>query len=249
MPRRYAASPAQYRYYQVQARKLYELRTMAEGLNAACRLQRENGGDLAEGLHDLTARTEWAYGELSAAVVALNDVIDSHDPDLVVEAREEIERRERTLLECRRQLDAIESAARNSGVRLPEWICKEQDDEPVNEREQRNGIRSDGQYVLPDVRPATADGADGANGRHSGAGSRYDSGKGRKAGAQPANRGTSKREFDALITESRASINESAALVGESDAQETTLRRQRDGQAARRDQEERTRVHRKGRTL
>lgn len=243
MPRRYAASPAQYRYYQVQARKLDELRTMAEGLNAACRLQRENGGGLAKGLRDLNAKADWAYGELRAAVVALNDVIDSHDPDLVVEAREEIERRERTLLECRRQLDAIRSVARNSGVGLPKWICKERNDEPDNEHEQRNGIRSDGRHVLPDVR---SDAADGAGEHHAGVGGRYDSGGGREPEAQPAGCGTSEREFDALITESRASINESAALVGESDAQEATLRSQRDGQIAQRDQEERTRVHRKG---
>lgn len=243
MPRRYAASPAQYRYYQVQARKLDELRTMAEGLNAACRLQRENGGGLAKGLRDLNAKADWAYGELRAAVVALNDVIDSHDPDLVVEAREEIERRERTLLECRRQLDAIRSVARNSGVGLPKWICKERNDEPANEHEQRNGIRSDGRHVLPDVR---SDAADGAGEHHAGVGGRYDSGGGREPEAQPAGCGTSEREFDALITESRASINESAALVGESDAQEATLRSQRDGQIAQRDQEERTRVHRKG---
>lgn len=242
MPRRYAASPAQYRYYQVQARKLDELRTMAEGLNAACRLQRENGGGLAKGLRDLNAKADWAYGELRAAVVALNDVIDSHDPDLVVEAREEIERRERTLLECRRQLDAIRSVARNSGVGLPKWICKERNDEPANEHEQRNGIRSDGRHVLPDVR---SDAADGAGEHHAGVGGRYDSGGGREPEAQPAGCGTSEREFDALITESRASINESAALVGESDAQEATLRSQRDGQIAQRDQEERTRVHRK----
>lgn len=246
MLRRYAASPAQYRYYQVQARKLDELRTMAEGLNAACRLQRENGVGLAKGLRDLNAKADWAYGELRAAVVVLNDVIDSHDPDLVVEAREEIERRERTLLECWRQLDAIRSVARNSGVGLPEWVCKEQNDEPANEHEQRNGIRSDGRHVLPDVR---SDAADGAGEHHAGVGGRYDSGGGREPEAQPAGRGTSEREFDALITESRASINESAALVGESDAQEATLRSQRDGQIARRDQEERTRVHRKGKTL
>ena len=246
MPRRYAASPAQYRYYQVQARKLDELRTMAEGLNAACRLQRENGGGLAKGLRDLNAKADWAYGELRAAVVALNDVIDSHDPDLVVEAREEIERRERTLLECRRQLDAIRSVARNSGVGLPKWICKERNDEPANEHEQRNGIRSDGRHVLPDVR---SDAADGAGEHHAGVGGRYDSGGGREPEAQPAGCGTSEREFDALITESRASINESAALVGESDAQEATLRSQRDGQIAQRDQEERTCVHRKGKTL
>lgn len=245
-PGRYAASPAQYRYYQVQARKLGELKTMAEGLNAACRLQREKGGDLAKGLHDLNAKAEWAYGELRAAVVALNDVIDSHDPNLVVEAREEIERRERTLLECQEQLDAIKLVARNSGVRLPEWICKGQNDGPVNERKQWNGIRSDGQHVLPDVRP---DAADGASERHNGVGSRYDSGGGGKAEARPSNRRTSEREFDALITDSRASIDESAALVDESDAQEATLRSQRDGQTARRNQEEGTRVHRKGKTL
>lgn len=205
-----------------------------------------HGGGLAEGLRDLNAKADWAYGELRAAVVALNDVIDSHDPDLVVEAREEIERRERTLLECRRQLDVIRSAARNSGVGLPEWICKERNDEPANEHEQRNGIRSDGRHVLPEVRSDTAD---GANEHHAGVGSRYDSGGGREPEAQPAGRGTSEREFDALITESRASINESAALVDESDAQEATLRSQRDSQVARRDQEERTRVHRKGKTL
>ena len=96
---RYAASLAQRRYYQVQARKLDELRTMADGLNAACRIQREGGGNLAKGLRDLDNRTDWARGELRAAVIALNDAIGNNDPDLVVEIREEIERREQAVLE------------------------------------------------------------------------------------------------------------------------------------------------------
>ena len=42
-----ALSPTQAHYYRVQARKLDELKTMADGLNAACRIQREAGGDPA----------------------------------------------------------------------------------------------------------------------------------------------------------------------------------------------------------
>ena len=44
---RHASSPTQAHYYRVQARKLDELKTMADGLNAACRIQREAGGDPA----------------------------------------------------------------------------------------------------------------------------------------------------------------------------------------------------------
>ena len=56
------------------------------------------------------------------------------------------------------------------------------------------------------------------------------------------------RRLNRQVAELR-SHNSTAALVGESDAQEATLRSQRDGQIAQRDQEERTCVHRKGKTL
>lgn len=244
---RHASSPAQARYYRVQARRLDELKTMADGLNAACRIKRENGGSLAKGLHDLNARTDWARGELRAAIVALNDAIDNHDPDLAVEARGELERRERTLRECRGQLDAIGLLARRSGIMLPEWTDEEQQHgtgEPGQQRQQGN--RSDGQHVLPDVRPDTAD---GTGGRDRGNIRGSDPLGGGEPGTRSKSRGVEEREFDALIQESRAAIGESNALVSESDAQETALRSHRDQQAARRRQEEGTRLRRKGRTL
>ncbi len=243
---RYAASLAQRRYYQVQARKLDELRMMADGLNAACRIQREGGGNLAKGLRDLNNRADWARGELRAAVIALNDAIGNNDPDLVVETREEIERREQAVLECQRELDAISTLARSYGIDLPEWTGKEQDHERSRQSEQQYEQRPDGRHVLPDVRPAETAGTDEPvafdgtqrNGIRVG-----------EARTQLSNRRASEREFDAIITESKASINESAALVDESDTQETALRTQRDNETTRRNQEKGTRLRRKGRTL
>ncbi|GDZ34027.1 hypothetical protein MCC02031_07260 [Bifidobacteriaceae bacterium MCC02031] len=49
---RYMASPARRRYRRVQARKLDKLKMMVDGSNAACRIQREAGGNLAKGLRD-----------------------------------------------------------------------------------------------------------------------------------------------------------------------------------------------------
>lgn len=125
---RHASSPAQRRYYQIQARKLDELKTMADGLNAACRIQREGDNSLVRGLQNLNARADWARGELRAAVIALNDAINNNDLDLVVETRAEVERREQVVLECRHELDAISLLARNSGIRLPDTTSKERND-------------------------------------------------------------------------------------------------------------------------
>lgn len=147
---RYASSEAQRRYYQSQARKLDELAMMVEGLNAACRIQRAGGCDLAKGLRDLNNRADWARGELRAAVIALNDAIDNNDTDLIVETREEIERREQALLECQRELDKIRIAARLAGITPPEQTNKEQHHEP-DSKEHQYGNRSDGRHVLPNV--------------------------------------------------------------------------------------------------
>ena len=242
-----ASSPTQARYYRVQARKLDELKTMADGLNAACRIQREAGGSLAKGLENLNARTDWARGELRAAIIALNDAIDNQNPHLVVEAREEIERRERTLIECREQIESIGLLARCSGIELPDWIREEPYDERTGRTEQqRHGDRPDGRHILPNVRPDTAD---GTNGRDTGnVRGRDPVGEGEPR-TQTESRRTGAREFDALIQESRTAIGESKALVDESDAQETTLRTQRDQRIARRRQEEGALLRRKGRTL
>jgi len=241
----YASSEAQRRYYQSQARKLDELAMMVEGLNAACRIQRAGGCDLAKGLRDLNNRADWARGELRAAVIALNDAIDNNDTDLIVETREEIERREQALLECQRELDKIRIAARLAGITPPEQTNKEQHHEP-DSKEHQYGNRSDGRHVLPNVRPDETTGTSEHDPDH---GNRHDPAGSGEQGTRTADRGAAGREFDALIRESRASINESEALVSESDAQETTLRTQRDEQAARRNQTEGTRLRRKGRAL
>ena len=243
---RYASSEPQRRYYEAQARRLDELETLAEGLNAACRIQREAGGDLAKGLRDLNNRVEWASGELRAAVVAVNDAVNNDDPNLVVEAREEMERREQALLACQHDLDAIGLIARSSGVKLPEWTSKEHDNEPAIKPEQQYASRPDERHVLPDVRPDDTTGTSEADPDHGRGHGPFGSGE---AAARTADRGVGGREFDALIRESRASIDESEALVIESDAQETTLRTQRDQQTARRNQTEGTRLRRKRRTL
>lgn len=242
---RYASSEPQRRYYEAQARRLDELTALAEGLNAACRIQREAGGDLAKGMRDLNNRAEWARGELRAAVIAMNDAISNNDPDLAVATRGEMERREQAVLECQHDLDAIDLIARSSGVRLPERTSKEHDNEP----EQQYGNRSDGRHVLPNVRPDDTTETTGiTGGRADGIPRRGRVGGGEPA-ARTADRGTGGREFNALIRESRASIDESKALVNESDAQETTLRTQRDHETARGNQEKGTRLRRKGRTL
>lgn len=243
---RYASSEPQRRYYEAQARRLDELETLAEGLNAACRIQREAGGDLAKGLRDLNNRVEWASGELRAAVVAVNDAVNNDDPNLVVEAREEMERREQALLACQHDLDAIGLIARSSGVKLPEWTSKEHDNEPAIKPEQQYASRPDERHVLPDVRPDDTTGTSETDPDHGRGHGPFGSGE---AAARTADRGVGGREFDALIRESRASIDESEALVIESDAQETTLRTQRDQQTARRNQTEGTRLRRKRRTL
>lgn len=243
---RHASSPAQRRYYQIQARKLDELKTMADGLNAACRIQREGDNSLVRGLQNLNARADWARGELRAAVIALNDAINNNDLDLVAETRAEVERREQAVLECRHELDAISLLARNSGIRLPDTTSKERNDGPVSETEQQYGNRPVGRHVLPNVRPDATTGIDehdlDSGYRHGPAGEG-------KARTQPSNQRASEQEFDALIKESRASINESAALVNESDAQEATLRTQRDNETTRRNQEERTRLRQRRRAL
>ena len=243
---RHASSPAQRRYYQIQAGKLDELKTMADGLNVACQIQREGDNSLAEGMRNLNARADWARGELRAAVIALNDAINNNDLDLVAETRAEVERREQAVLECQHELDAISLLARNSGIRLPDTTSKERNDGSISEPERQYGNRPVGRHVLPNVRP---DAAAGTNEHDLDNGYRRGPVRGGEARTQPSNQRASEQEFDALIKESRASINESAALVNESDAQEAALRTQRDNETTRRNQEERTRLRRKGRAL
>lgn len=90
----------------------------------------------------------WARGRLRAAIIALNDAIDSITTfDLIVETREEIERREQALLECQhptRQFGSLTRLAESHRARTDER-------EQHRGQDSRNtgyGNRSDGRHVL-----------------------------------------------------------------------------------------------------
>ena len=101
-------SPAQQRYYQVQARRLDRLGDEAKALNAAIRWTRLADGDSAKGLKMLRGKVRESHDELQSAVIALHDAIQQDDPDLVVEARGEMERREHACDRYESELAAIE---------------------------------------------------------------------------------------------------------------------------------------------
>ena len=116
LPLRYGVSPAQQRYYQAQARRLDSLAQEAKALNAAVQWTRLAGGDSAKGLKMLRRKVRESHDELQSAVIALHDAIQQGDPDLVVEAREEMERRERACDRYEKELAGIEreiNATRN----------------------------------------------------------------------------------------------------------------------------------------
>ncbi|WP_137655961.1 relaxase/mobilization nuclease domain-containing protein [Bifidobacterium moukalabense] len=108
LPLRYGVSPAQQRYYQAQARRLDRLGDEAKALNAAIRWTRLADGDSAKGLKMLRGKVRESHDELQSAVIALHDAIQQDDPDLVVEARGEMERREHACDRYERELAAIE---------------------------------------------------------------------------------------------------------------------------------------------
>lgn len=108
LPLRYGVSPAQQRYYQAQARRLDRLGDEAKALNAAIRWTRLTDGDSAKGLKMLRGKVRESHDELQAAVIALHDAIQQADPDLVVEARGEMERREHACDRYESELAAIE---------------------------------------------------------------------------------------------------------------------------------------------
>lgn len=93
LPLRYGVSPAQQRYYQAQARRLDRLADEAKALNAAIQWTRLAGGDGAKGLKMLRERVRESHDDLQSAVIALQDAIERGDHDLMVEAREEMDRR------------------------------------------------------------------------------------------------------------------------------------------------------------
>lgn len=105
---RYGVSPAQQRYYQAQARRLDRLGDEAKALNAAIRWTRLADGDSAKGLKMLRGKVRESHDELQSAVIALHDAIQQDDPDLVVEARGEMERREHACDRYESELAAIE---------------------------------------------------------------------------------------------------------------------------------------------
>ena len=108
LPLRYGVSPAQQRYYQAQARRLDRLGDEAKALNAAIRWTRLADGDSAKGLKMLRGKVRESHDELQSAVIALHDAIQQADPDLVVEARGEMERREHACDRYESELAAIE---------------------------------------------------------------------------------------------------------------------------------------------
>ncbi|WP_428885875.1 relaxase/mobilization nuclease domain-containing protein [Bifidobacterium dentium] len=108
LPLRYGVSPAQQRYYQAQARRLDRLGDEAKALNAAIRWTRLADGDSAKGLKMLRGKVRESHDELQSAVIALHDAIQQDDPDLVVEARGEMERREHACDRYESELAAIE---------------------------------------------------------------------------------------------------------------------------------------------
>lgn len=108
LPLRYGVSPAQQRYYQAQARRLDRLGDEAKALNAAIRWTRLADGDSAKGLKMLRGKVRESHDELQSAVIALHDAIQQDDPDLVVEARGEMERREHACDRYENELAAIE---------------------------------------------------------------------------------------------------------------------------------------------
>lgn len=153
MPLRYAASPAQQRYYAVQARQLDELQKAADGLNAICRLKRESGDDFIEGVRNLKTKVDWAHSELRASIVALNDAINNNDFDLAVETREEIKHREQVVLAYQNELAVIVELFRRAGINLPDWNGMEQVNERNDSSPQWEQHRPDGEHVLGNVRP------------------------------------------------------------------------------------------------
>ena len=108
LPLRYGVSPAQQRYYRAQARRLDRLGDEAKALNAAIRWTRLADGDSAKGLKMLRGKVRESHDELQSAVIALHDAIQQDDPDLVVEARGEMERREHACDRYESELAAIE---------------------------------------------------------------------------------------------------------------------------------------------
>ena len=135
LPLRYGVSPAQQRYYQAQARRLDSLAQEAKALNAAVQWTRLAGGDSAKGLKMLRRKVRESHDELQSAVIALHDAIQQGDPDLVVEAREEMERRERACDRYEKELAGIEreiNATRN----------REQAEREQRERQQHKRGRS-----------------------------------------------------------------------------------------------------------
>ena len=135
LPLRYGVSPAQQRYYQAQARRLDRLAGEAKALNAAIQWTRLAGGDSAKGLRMLREKVRGSHDELQSAVVALHDAIQQGDPDLVVEAREEMERREHACDRYESELAAIEheiDATRN----------REQDEQREQQQQQHKRGRS-----------------------------------------------------------------------------------------------------------
>lgn len=108
LPLRYGVSPAQQRYYRAQARRLDRLGDEAKALNAAIRWTRLADGDSAKGLKMLRGKVRESHDELQSAVIALHDAIQQDDPDLVVEACGEMERREHACDRYESELAAIE---------------------------------------------------------------------------------------------------------------------------------------------
>lgn len=244
---RHGVTPAQQRYYQVQARRLDELQTITDGLNEAIRLRRETGGSLLQGLRDLANQTDTARAELRATVVALSDAIANGDTDLAIETQMEMRRREQTLERCEHRYAAIIQGARLAGIDVT-GLGIENSSHIITGRETDDGRGGQdtsgrtGQRIGAAV-ACTIAATDHGNGRRGGADSRMGGRDGSRTGlvgrpvpGTPAAAGSDReREEESLIKQSKA--------------QEAAFRSQRDQQETERSRAQRERMRRKGRAL
>lgn len=136
LPVRRGVSSAQQRYYQGQARRLDRLNDQAKALNAAIKWQRAADGDANKGIDLLRRRVRESRAELTAAVLALHDVIEQNDPDLTVERQQEMESRERDVDRYESELDSIQRAinATRDHDREEEETREEQREQPRHRR-------------------------------------------------------------------------------------------------------------------
>ena len=108
LPLNRGVSPAQRRYYQAQAKRLDKLNDEAKALNATIRWTRLADGDSGKGLKLLRRKVRDSRSALQASVIAMHDAIARGDANLMVETRDEMERRANICERYESELNSIE---------------------------------------------------------------------------------------------------------------------------------------------